>query len=317
MSGNEVKMDKKDSVIPVVIFHEGCPSHLIHSVESAKRFNDRVILLGNEDNKHITEEWYDCNKLDLTRYEEFKKVFENYSTYNDFFAIIVFKRYFVIYELMKKLGFDRVMMVESDLYTCANYSEIPFLKDAYAMVSTVAGQEKNYGWSSCCHCSYWTKEAMNDFLDFCYDTYTKNKALLLEKWEYHKSRNEAGGVCDMTLAYLWSRDRKNVLNSALEHNGFTIDQNLCDRANYTEDEYEYNNLAKIKKYVIKKDDKGNKLPYLVKKDKTLVRVYSIHCSGRGKLALPYFNKGYFFVCVAQLAGLLKIKLGAIKNKILK
>ena len=39
--------EKKD-IIPVVIFHVGCPEHLPYSVQSAQRWNERVILLGDE-----------------------------------------------------------------------------------------------------------------------------------------------------------------------------------------------------------------------------------------------------------------------------
>lgn len=305
------------SIIPVVIFHEGCPKHLAYSVRSAERHNKRVILLGNGENKHVAREWQDSAELDTARYEAFKKVFVNYSTYSDFFALICFKRYFLYYELMEKLGFDRIIAAESDLYNCADYSSIPSLSQAYAMVSTVAEQDKDYGWSSCCHCSYWTKEALKDFLDFCYDTYGNNRALLEEKWEYHQKNRQAGGVCDMTLAYLWSRDKQNVLNSAKIIDGGTIDQNLCDPANFLPGEYKYSSLFKIKKYIFKRDKAGNKQPYLEMRGGALVKVYAIHCSGRGKSAIKAFDKSYFAVCLSQAGALMKMRLGALKNKLKK
>lgn len=308
--------DKKD-IIPVVIFHVGCPEHLPYSVYSAERWNDRVILLGDEANRHVAKEWFDADKLDLTRYNEFLKVFENYSTYTDFFAQICFKRYFLYYELMKELDFDRLLVAESDLYNCADYSSIPSLKNAYAMVSTTEGQERDYGWSSCCHCSYWTRAALDDFLNFCQNTFANNKELLLKKWDYQKEHKLAGGVCDMTLVYLWSRDNDRVLNSAKIFDGGTIDQNLCDRVNFSEDEYEYNSIAGIKKYVIQSDASGRKQPYLVKKDGTKVRVFAIHCSGRAKSAIKEFDKSYTAVCMSQLVAVLKIKLGGLKNKLLR
>lgn len=302
--------------IPVIIFHEGCPKHLPASVHSAEKYNKRVILLGNEENKHVAKEWLDTSSLDLTEYHEFEKVFVNYSTYSDFFSLICFKRYFLIYETMKKMDFDRVIMAESDLYTAVDYSSIHELDNAYAMVSTVADQEKDYAWSSCCHCSYWTRESLKDFLDFCYDTFKNNRELLLKKWNYQKEHNLAGGVCDMTLAYLWSKDKPEVLNSAKVINGCTIDQNICDTANFEDNEYEYNKLCQIKKYYYRKDESGNTSLYL-KKGSEFVKVYAIHCSGRGKEALVRLENGYFSVCVGMYAALLRMKLGALKNKILK
>ena len=44
--------EKKD-IIPVVIFHVGCPEHLPYSVQSAQRWNERVILLGDEANRNV------------------------------------------------------------------------------------------------------------------------------------------------------------------------------------------------------------------------------------------------------------------------
>ncbi len=309
-------METKNKNIPVVIFHAGCPEHLPYSVHSAEKYNKRVILLGDDANRTVAKEWFDYEKLNLDRYNGFLKMFENYSTYTDFFAEICFKRYFLYYELMKELNFDRIMVAESDLYNCADYSSIPSLDKAYAMVSTTSGQDKDYGWSSCCHCSYWTKAALDDFLTFCEETFRDNKELLLEKWNYQKEHNLAGGVCDMTLVYLWSKDNDKVLNSAKVFDGGTIDQNLCDRVNFTDYEYKYNSVAGIKKYVLKKDADGNKLPYLVRQDGTLVRVFAIHCSGRAKTAIKAFDRSYAAVCMSQMKAQIKIKLGALKGKLL-
>lgn len=135
--------------------------------------------------------------------------------------------------------------------------------------------------------------------------------------ELQREHNLAGGVCDMTLVYLWSKDNDRVLNSAKIFDGGTIDQNLCDRVNFSENEYKYNSFAGIKKYVIKKDDSGRKQPYLVKTDGTLVRVFAIHCSGRAKSAIKAFDRSYAAVCMSQLGAQLKIKLGGLKNKILE
>ena len=135
-------MDTETKNIPVVIFHAGCPEHLPYSVHSAEKYNKRVILLGDDANRTVAKEWFDSAKLNLDRYNEFLKVFVNYSTYTDFFAEICFKRYFLYYELMRQLDFDRIMVAESDLYNCADYSSIPSLESAYAMVSTVSGQDK-------------------------------------------------------------------------------------------------------------------------------------------------------------------------------
>ena len=313
----KMERSEKKKSIPVVIFHVGCPGHLPYSVHSAERYNDRVILLGDEANRHVAKEWFDHSRLDLSRYNEFLKVFENYSTYTDFFAQICFKRYFLYYELMKELGFDRIVVAESDLYNCADYSALSSLNGAYAMVSTMEGQEKDYGWSSCCHCSYWTMEALDDFLGFCENTFRNGKELLLRKWNYQKEHGLAGGVCDMTLVYLWSRDNDRVLNSAKVFDGGTIDQNLCDRANFSENEYRYNSFAGIKKYVIKRDSAGRIQPYLVKNDGTLVRVFAIHCSGRGKSAIKAFDKSYMAVCASQIAALFKMRLGRIKAGLVK
>lgn len=302
--------------IPVVIFHEGCPSHLPYSVKSAEKYNRRVILLGNEDNINVAKEWFDAGKLDLTRYNSFLEVFENLSTYSDFFAQICFKRYFLYYELMEELSFDRIMVCESDLYNCCNYSELPSLKEAYAMVSITDGQDIDYGWSACCHCSYWTKRALNDFLDFCYDTFKNNRELLNEKWEYQKKNMLAGGVCDMTLVYLWAKNKEGIINSSKLFDQGTIDQNLCDKVNFSDDEYRYSNLFKIKKYRLVKEKEGL-VPYLVTKNNELVRVFAIHCSGRGKAAIKEFSKSYFAVGMSQIKSILRARLGAIKNTILK
>ena len=48
----------------------------------------------------------------------------------------------------------------------------------------------------------------------------------------------------------------------------------------------------------------------------MVRVFAIHCSGRAKSAIKAFDKSYVAVCMSQMKSQIKIKLGALKGKLL-
>ena len=51
-------------------------------------------------------------------------------------------------------------------------------------------------------------------------------------------------------------------------------------------------------------------------DGTMIRVFAIHCSGRAKSAIKAFDKSYAAVCMSQMKSQIKIKLGALKGKLL-
>jgi hypothetical protein len=132
-------------------------------------------------------------------------------------------------------------LLDGDIVTFADYSEqvySNFSNDYIAALMTTKNQD-NSRWVSSPHFSYWTLEALEDFTNFCIEAYSNKNILdkLEEKYQGHIENNKPGGICDMTLLYLWSKDNPKVANPTRVMNNMTLDININSSTNYLEDEY--------------------------------------------------------------------------------
>lgn len=53
-----------------------------------------------------------------------------------------------------------------------------------------------------------TITTLKEFINFCIEIYENRKELLLEKWNAHKDYILPGGICEMSLLYLWIRETR-------------------------------------------------------------------------------------------------------------
>ena len=131
--------------------------------------------------------------------------------------------------------------------------------------------------------SYWKISALSSFLDYCIEMYSNHIDILKQKWNFHQKYNYPGGVCEMSLAYLWVKNTPNLqlLNLAnpnekviLFNNDFNGDEN------YRKKEFCCNYFLNIKKVKFK-DGK----PLLRKTNGQYVRVANLHFGGNAKLLM--------------------------------
>lgn len=269
--------------VPVIFFHLGNQEYLKSSLCQCKRYNQLVILLGDETNKNIVEDvqWFNAaDFLDKDSWISFKKTYCHMSSNSKEFELTCFKRFFVIHQFIRENNIDRFVYLDSDVLCYVNYSDIEaFTK--YDVGMCVPKEQGEYRWVANCGISLWTADSLKDFLQYCVDTYNKRIGLLKEKYNYHISNGVPGGICDMTLQYLWYvQDKKfaklNLVIASEELCG-VMDYNVNSESNYLENEY-----LKNKKYGIKAIEYHEGIPFFVKKDGTRVRAFSIHFLGGAK-----------------------------------
>ncbi len=123
-----------------------------------------------------------------------------------------------------------VMLYDNLTTVFENYKE-------YDATYTLTESQENYRWAASACCSYWKRETLNKFCDFVLETYSTDKIKTLEeKWNYHQTNNILGGICDMTLLYLFSREI-NFYSLSKVKNGKAFDHNICVSENYFPNEY--------------------------------------------------------------------------------
>lgn len=284
---------KSTSVI--IPFFGPAPSYLIVALKSAEKFNENVILLGDDSNSKDWHNHFNINCLNKDKYNSFLRNYIHLSPNSIDFEINCFKRYYFLEEWMKFSGVNNCVMLDSDILTYCNYSsEFKSIinNEILAALSTVELQE-NYFWASSAHCSFFSLNGIEDFTNFCIDTYKNNMYLLKEKYSYYlKNKVLSGGVSDMTLLYLWSKNNPNIINLSKVFNNKTIDANINFSGNYYKIEYSSLFHLKYFKFI-------NNLPFSYNKiTKSKIQFLAIHFQGSAKLLMKdvFLKRGFNF-CV--------------------
>jgi hypothetical protein len=273
--------------IPVVISHfNQQPNYLKFALKSAANFNKNVVLLGDNSNKGFWENHWNVTSIESEKYQAFQKYYVQMSYYPKTYEDSFWKRMFMLEEWMKKNDAKQAFLLDSDVMTFSNYSiELaPILFDNYIASLMTCENQDNFRWASSCHFSYWTLEGITDFTTFSIEAYSNQeiRKQLEAKWQWHNDNNQAGGVSEMTLLYLWSKDNPRVANSSKVANDMTIDHSINTSTNYLEDEYQMQ--LGIKKIIFK-----NGIPYgfnkVLNKE---IRFLCIHCQGTAKILMRFF-----------------------------
>jgi hypothetical protein len=277
------------------------------------------VLIGNDTNKGFWGNHWDTTLVEFDKYQNFQKSYVQMSDYSGIYEIAVWKRMFVLEEWMKENGYQRVFLLDSDIMTFANYSEevYPVLPNdciAALMTSTPKNQDTNFRWASTTSFSYWTLEGLENFTDFCIEAYSnKNIRDKLEaKWQWHIDNHKPGGICDMNLLYLWSKDNPKVANLTSTMNDMTSDYNINSSTNYLEDEYEVQ--FGLKKLIFK-----NGIPYVYnKKLNKEIKFLCIHCQGNAKSVMRflYYKQLRDFYYIGKIVSVTKAKVKLLIKKII-
>lgn len=268
--------------IPVIFVHRGMPKYLRTTILCAKN-NNKVILLGDETNEGLCEEWYSMQEYSSELFEQFKKVYINLSPNHKRFELVCFERYFILLQFMKRSGINKGIMIDSDVLLLMNCHNLISEHD-FEMEADLEEEIKQVNPSV----MYWTVTALEKFVRFCLEMYMDKRQSLIDIYKDCKKRRvikTQGGVSDMTLLYLWMTNTECKCNSYfLNGRNYFIDGN-CNVSEQSGLKYEMGKILKIKRIRFKKG-----IPYIVDPySKKKKRLAAIHCQGQGK---KYINLLY-------------------------
>lgn len=271
--------------IPVLFIHSGNQEYLTYAIRQAERTNKRVFLLGDESNKNVTQNWVDMNRYITNRWGTFEKVYQHMSTNPYTFELNCFRRFFASYEFAKANGIQSFMMLDSDCLAFADFSKLDF--NGVDVGLSMPQNQENYCWTASPHASFWTLQALEDFLQYLFYKYTKDSEDLEVKWEYHQRNKIRGGICDMTLLYLWAVSNRgfNVLNTTKSLQGGVFDHFLSVTEGYEIGEFPVNKFCGIK-HLCFKDGRA----YFRKKSGEWIQTYTIHAQGKSKIYIKELYK---------------------------
>lgn len=271
--------------IPIFVFHVGNPSYLNLMIMQAQKSENVVHLLGDDSNKGICDNWASVEDYVPKDYLYFEKIFVQMSDYPLAFDLNCFKRFFVMREYMQRNSIKKMIFADSDLMIFSNLSDF-YHKNICGASLSIPKRQDNYRWTAQAHSSFWTIEHLSDFLDFVQCEYVNHIDVLTEKYKYHLKNSVKGGVCDMTLLYLWSLNKDDILNTAIVNNGMTFDHCIGEASNYLDNEFKYNRILRIK--AVGFDDVG---VYCTTINGQRVHMHTLHCQGAAKPMMAHiYNK---------------------------
>ena len=207
-------------IIPVIVHHETGEKpqtggkknqeYLRYCIAQAKKYNEKVVLLGDQYNKDWCDDWHDANDFITDKWKEFHSVFKNLSPYPQAWAEGIFRRFFLILEYLDRYGYDNCVIMDSDILLYTNVSTYePFRHCKMAAESpleqdiAVLWKGNGYKWKVCAGVAYFTRQGLIEFTDYCIDMYKNHMDVLMEKWNIHQKYQIYGGVAEMSLLYLW------------------------------------------------------------------------------------------------------------------
>jgi hypothetical protein len=273
--------EPRPSAPTLIPFFGRGPDYLRTALRSAADFNDRVVLVGDESNRGFWTDHWDSSRAGLPRLDEFRRTYVKMSDYPEFYETAFWRRPFAVEAWMRAEGVGHAFVLDSDTVTFADYSTtvLPALPDGCAAAMMTFHEQGSFDWASSFHFSYWTLEALADFNAFCIEAYRDPvlRGRLETKYRWHLDNRRPGGICEMTLLYLWrERHEARTWNPARVWDGMVADSAITTPDNYFRDEYVMR--RGFKKLVFRKG-----LPYGL--NRVLgreVRFVNVQCQGGAK-----------------------------------
>ncbi|MDQ3047226.1 MAG: hypothetical protein M3R27_06725 [Bacteroidota bacterium] len=222
--------------VAVIYIHFGkLPDYLLASLSQAASYNREVILITDSQLNLPNISTFDTSDFQKG-VSEFESVYKHMSSNTPAFEMICIKRWFILRNFMNEKKMDVCYYTDSDVMIYDDLSKAYENFKEFDAAYTLAETQDNYQWAASACCSYWQQEAINRFCDFVMECYSDKNSKLDEKWKFHQQNNVAGGICDMTLLYLFT-SKINFFSLTKVVNDSCFDQNILIAENYKKDEY--------------------------------------------------------------------------------
>lgn len=226
---------------PVVFIHYGpVPDYLRIAIKQAHKFN-QVFLITDQEETNTEATAVLMIELDEEA-KAFTRVYHHLSKNPIEFECRCFTRWGMMKALMEKRNIPRVFYCDSDVLL---YTAIDGFFSDYDIVYSTPVEQPPFRWSASGHVSIFSYEKLSALWNYMLNTYTHKTETfgeLKSKYKHHLSSGAPGGVCDMTLLYLFSQ-KVEVVSMCSVIDGTTFDHNINSSENSIKDEYEMRQVS--------------------------------------------------------------------------
>ena len=206
--------------IPFIVVHRGGQRYLKECLDYAAANKHQVVLLGdcsNQKYEGINIYWHDYSDFGSEAMHQFNSFYQHFSTNPFEYERFCFERHFLVYEYARRNHLDSFFVMDSDvLLGKMSRNQREKLRGCFGEHDAALCWPEKQGkmeWTVSPHFSWWRIDALKDFLNYLLEIYQENLHILKEKAAWHRQNDLPGGICDMTLLYLWMESgRKRVMN---------------------------------------------------------------------------------------------------------
>jgi len=178
----------------IVYIHFGSSYYQKYSLHQSHHTNpasDIYLVSDNDSIKYPFLKNIDIQRFNTTA-KEFAKSYKHLSTNLFDYELFCFQRWFILNEISKEFGFEKLLYLDSDVMLFEN---VPQDLERYTPFSfTIANGSSPH------ICYFPDTKVLDEFCTFLMEMYTS--PVYMEKMDakhrHHQEHNEAGGVCDMT-----------------------------------------------------------------------------------------------------------------------
>lgn len=276
---------KGKSSLPIILVHKGNQEYLKICLDYAVDHGNSVILIGDDSNSSFEREgiaWFDHNEYSSEELREFNRIYVHMSSNSPEYERFCFERHFLIREYVKKHDINEFYMMDSDILlgrldmeSIRKYDAALCWNEANSKISKAASP----------HFSYWKKSALDDFIAFTMNAYSSDIKLMKECYEQITGRGITGGVCDMTLLYLWKeKNIERVCNLCGDENiKLGVSRRLLCK--------QENSRYLVERGAIKLVNVNDDLFYIDKQTEERIYAQVIHAQGDAKKYIKMLAKG--------------------------
>lgn len=143
---------------------KGNQKYLRKAIDKAVEWKNAVILIGDQSNREFSDKWFDVNSLDLSKYNEFTKIYQ-YMSKNPTGLNCCILRDLRAPGLCGKNQLRDFIMYDSDLMIYGDLHKYYYGKCIKAF--SFCKNQANYRWEALHHCTYWTKSVLDILLNSC------------------------------------------------------------------------------------------------------------------------------------------------------
>jgi hypothetical protein len=303
---------------PIVFLHNKKSNFLLPAIYQAKRSNPTspIYIISSVDAKSFYQPHANFINIDdfFNEARDFEKIYKHLNSNSYAFELICIQRWYVLNEFMKKMQFDKILVLDSD---CLLYLD----------VSTDWNRLEGYDFGLinilCPAVTYiCSQSSLQKFCNYVNEEYTVNLENTVNSYkERFIDTGNIGGICDMTHFSTFHTKFNTIYDLSRIENDTTYDISIRDSINtnaidITPEEaagYKMNSKNGFKSIYWEKG-----IPYCkLNATNRAIQFKSLHFQGIAKVEMPYYYQGELSLKLKFIKNNLSERFAAFRKDIFK